>query len=126
MKQQPVACPITGCKNTFTVKSSFTAHMSRKHRASSDCSINYIYRETVSLSSTIIACEDVSQSSNDATTPETIDLPHQSFVRNVCLLYLKLQGQFLLPASAIQTIVEEMQNVHELGQDYTLSKLRSL
>ncbi len=61
--------------------------------------------------------------------PSPIDLPHnfnESFLRNLCLLYLKLQGQFLLPASTVQTIVEEMQNVHELVQDYTLSKLHSL
>lgn len=39
---------------------------------------------------------------------------------------LKLQGQLLVPASTIQTIVEEMQTVHELGQAYTLTKVRSL
>lgn len=126
---RPVACPVTGCKNTFTVKSSFTAHMSRKHRACSVDSISDMYRETISQSSAVIACEDASQCSNDATTNESIELPHnfnETFLRNVCLFYLKLQGQLLLPASAIQTIVEEMQNVHELGQDYTLSKLHSL
>lgn len=126
---RPVACPVTGCKNTFTVKSSLTAHMSRKHRACSVDSISDMYRETISQSSAGIACEDASQSSNYATTNESIELPqnfNETFLRNVCLFYLKLHGQLLLPASTIQTIVEEMQNVHELGQDYTLSKLRSL
>ena len=28
---RPVLCPVTGCTNNFTVKSSFTAHMSRTH-----------------------------------------------------------------------------------------------
>lgn len=63
----------------------------------------------------------------DSVTNESIELPDnfsETFLRNVCLFYLKLQGQLLLPT--IQTIVEEMQNVHELGQDYTLSKLQSL
>lgn len=50
----------------------------------------------------------------------------ETFFRNLCLFYLKLQGQLLLPASTIQVLVEEMQNVHELGLDYTLSKLHSL
>lgn len=54
--------------------------------------------------------------------PEYCDL----FLRNVSLFYLKLQGQFLLPASTIQNIVEEMQNIHELGQTYSLGKLASL
>lgn len=47
-------------------------------------------------------------------------------IRNMCLFYLKLQGQLLIPASAIQTIVEEMQNVHELGQTYTITKVSSV
>uniref|UniRef100_A0A096MAD3 Uncharacterized protein n=1 Tax=Poecilia formosa TaxID=48698 RepID=A0A096MAD3_POEFO len=49
-----------------------------------------------------------------------------SDLRNVSLFYLKLQGQFLLPASTTQNIVEEIQNIHELGQTYCLSKLWSL
>lgn len=126
---RPVACPIRGCMKTFTVKSSFTAHMSRKHRACSVDSINDTYRD-ISPPSAVIACEDAPQSSNDAITNESrpIDLPQdfsEMFLKNVCLFYLKLQGQLLLPASTIQTIVEEIQNVHEMGQDYTLSKLRS-
>lgn len=41
---------------------------------------------------------DMSQDSNDL------------FLRNASLFYLKLQGQFLLPASTTQNIVEEMKN----------------
>lgn len=124
-----MACPVTSCENTFTVKSSFTAHMSRKHRACSVDSISDKYRENVSQPSAVSACEDVPQSSNDATTNESSELPqdfNENFLRNVCLFNLKLQGQLLLPASTIQTIVEEMRNVHDLGQDHTLSKLCSL
>lgn len=120
-----VPCPITGCENAFTVKSSFTAHMSRKHRKCSVDSISDKYREHPSA---VSACEDAPQSSNDATANES-ELPqdfNETFLRNVCLFYLKLQGQLLLPASTIQTIVEEMQNIHELGQEYTLSEFFSL
>lgn len=42
------------------------------------------------------------------------------------MFYLKLQGQHLLPASTIQNIVEEIQNIHELGQTYTLNRLNLL
>lgn len=49
-----------------------------------------------------------------------------SLISETCLFYLKLQGQLLIPASTIQTIVEEMQNVHELGQAYTITKVSSL
>ena len=57
------------------------------------------------------------------------DMPEndgQSYLRNMCLFYLKLQGQLLIPASTIQTIVEEMQDVHDLGQAYTIIKVSSL
>ena len=102
--------------------------MSRQHRACSVDSINDTYKD-ISQPSAGIACEDASQSSNDAIINESIDLPqnfNETFLRNLCLFYLKLQRQLLFPTSTIQTIVEELQNVHELGQDYTLSKLRSL
>ncbi|XP_058268078.1 uncharacterized protein LOC131366977 [Hemibagrus wyckioides] len=46
--------------------------------------------------------------------------------RNLCMFYIKLQGQHLIPASTIQDIVEEMQNMHELGQTYTLNQLHFL
>lgn len=65
----------------------------------------------------------------DPSTSGSCALPHdfnETFLRNICLFYLKLQGQLLLPASTFQIVVEEIQNVHELGQDFTRSKLHSL
>lgn len=124
-----MTCPVDGCKNTFTVKSSFTAHMSRKHKACSMNSISDMYRDTVSQSSIDTLCKDIPLSSNDATIIESTKLPQnfrETFLRNVCLFYLELQGQLLLPASTIQNIVEEIQNVRELGHDYTINKLHSL
>lgn len=122
-----VAGPVAGCQSTFTLKSSFTAHLSRKHPQCSVNNINVIYRE-IAPQCSATACEEASQTL-DGATEEGTELPpnfNETFLRNVCLFYLKLQGQLLLPASTIQIIVEEMQNVHELGLDYTLSKLHSL
>lgn len=31
-ERRHVACPVSGCKSVFTAKTSFTSHMSRKHR----------------------------------------------------------------------------------------------
>lgn len=62
----------------------------------------------------------------DEDVMNTADDFNDLFLRNVCLFYLKLQRQFLLPASTTPDIVEEIQNIHELGQTYTLSKLTSL
>lgn len=123
---RPVACPVMGCQKTFTVKSSFTAHMSRKHRECSVNSISDMYREIISQPP-VTAYEDASHSL--ASANESSEIPKnfsESFLRNGCLFYLKLQGQLLLPVLTIQTIVKAMQNVLKLGQDYTLSRLHSL
>ena len=122
-----VKCPVAGCQSTFTLKSSFTAHLSRKHPQCSVNNINYIYRE-IAPQSSATACEEASQTL-DGATEESTELPHnldETFLRNVCLFYLKLQGQLLLPVSTIQITVEDTQNLHEFGLDYTLSKLNSL
>lgn len=57
---------------------------------------------------------------------DTSDDLRDLFLRNVCLFYLKLQGEFLLPASTTKHIVDEIQNIHELGQTYSLSKHSAL
>ncbi|KAK0156218.1 Zinc finger protein ZXDC [Merluccius polli] len=126
----PVNCPVMGCEMVFTVKSSFTAHMSRKHK---QCPVDVISSacgsgaHSVACPSTITtvaieepAClSDAEQIVGDSNFDDL-------YLRNVCLFYAKLQGQYLVPTSTIQMIVEEMQNIHELGQMHTLNKLNSL
>nr|XP_055027253.1 uncharacterized protein LOC129416852 isoform X2 [Misgurnus anguillicaudatus]XP_055039674.1 uncharacterized protein LOC129427310 isoform X3 [Misgurnus anguillicaudatus] len=41
-----VNCPVRGCKYTFQIKSSFTSHMSRKHRNCSFNSIDHSHRQS--------------------------------------------------------------------------------
>ncbi|XP_032446174.1 uncharacterized protein LOC116737240 isoform X1 [Xiphophorus hellerii] len=129
MEGRPVACPVKACKKVFSVKSSFTAHMSRKHRDFSVDNIDVLYKETTNKIVSLSENEGPSESFNDALTNESHELSpnfNKDYLRNLSLFYLKLQGQLLLPASTIQNIVEEMQNVHELGMDYTLTKVKSL
>ena len=130
-----VTCPVRGCTTIFRVKSSFTAHMSQKHKDFSDSTISDLNTESASQSSS-------AQNESDDFCPQLYDAGADMgtdacdmdvsenfsdlFLRNVSLFYLKLQGQFLLPASTIQNIVEEMQNIHELGMGYILRKLTSL
>ncbi|KAG7472949.1 hypothetical protein JOB18_038124 [Solea senegalensis] len=130
-----VTCPVIGCAHAFTVKSSFTTHMSRKHRGLTDISISDLFRESASQSSSVRTESDnfgaqVKETSTGTGTDEgDMDISEDFsdlFLRNVSLFYLKLQGEFLLPASTIQNTVEEIQNIHELGQTYSLSKLTAL
>lgn len=135
MEGRTMSCPVRGCTNVFKVKSSFTAHMSRKHKDFADSSIRDLYRESASQSSSVASESGdfgphVLQAVTETGTDEgDMDMPENFsdlFLRNISLFYLKLQGQFLRPASPIQTIVEEMQNIYELDQTYTLSKFASL
>ncbi len=126
-----VLYPVSGFKHVFTKKSSFTSHVCRKHKACSPDSIDDMYRDTRPQSPDVITSTDDSEDTHEAmpTASAASDKPEndsQSYLRNMCLFYPKLQGQLLIPASTIQTIVEEMQNVHDLGQAYTLTKLSSL
>lgn len=124
-----VSCPVSGCRHVFTKKSSFTSHMCRKHKSCSPNGIDDMYRETRPTPPDIIARTDDSENTHDAIPTATVsDMPEnesQFYLRNMCLFYLKLQGQLLIPASTIQTIVEEMQNVHEWGQAYTITRVSS-
>lgn len=123
-------CPVMGCKMVFTLKSSFTAHMSRKHKhcpvdvISSSCGSS---TQSVVCPSTIttVAIEEPACLSDAEETIGDSDF-NDLYLRNVCLFYAKLQGQYLVPTLTIQMIVEEIQNIHELGQMHTLNKLNSL
>lgn len=126
-----VPCPGKGCKHVFANKSSLTSHMSRKHKNFAPEGINDLYKEHCpqppNVSNDTFDAENTVEAmpAADAATDGS-EIDSQSYFRNLCLFYLKLQGQLLIPASTIQTIVEEMQTVHELGQVYTLNKLRSV
>ena len=46
------------------------------------------------------------------------------FLKNLSMFYLKLQAKLLLPVSVIQTIFEEVQEVHDVAQSHLFSKLK--
>lgn len=122
-----VACPVTGCKSVFTGKSSFTSHMSRKHRHWSEnaicASIKDTHCESPSRSATMQEPASVSDAEDTVGDGSNFS---DLYLRNICMFCIKLQGQHLLPVSTIQNIVEEIQNIHEMGQTYTLDRLNLL
>lgn len=125
LEGRQVTCPVRGCKRVFSVKSSFTSHMSRKHR---HCLEN-VFRGSINEDTQSAASATMQEAASLSDAEDTVkDRPNFSdlYLRNVCMFYLKLQGQHLLPASTIQNIVEEIQNIHELGQTYTLNRLNLL
>lgn len=128
-----VPCPVRECTRVFKVKSTFTAHMSRKHSNYSDMCNSGIYLETLPSHSSVSDHTEMDrQTETETETPgqdefdDTFENFSDMFLKNISLFYLRLQGQLLLPASTIQTIVEEMQNIHHLGQTYTITKLTTV
>ena len=97
--------------------------MSQKHRDFADCSISDLYRENATAESDALIGPQVYETGTEMSTDEVeMDITEDFralIFRNISLFYI-LQGQFLLPASTIQNIVEEIQiqNIHELGQTY--------
>lgn len=122
---QRVTCPFKHCGKTFAIVSSFTCHLSRKHNQDSSL-IDSITTTSEASCSQIqdIDFESDSRSeegeNNDdlEVSPENVD--ETMFLKNLALFYLKLQAKLLLPASVIQTVVEDMQTIHEINQSHML------
>lgn len=53
----------------------------------------------------------------------TPDLNPDTCLKNLALFYLKLQAKLLLPATTVQCIAEEFQEVHSSGMKHVLSKV---
>lgn len=110
-----IVCPFKQCDKTFTVVSTFTSYLSRKHKRS----------EEGNLMDSIISLAGASGSSGprgdtdsqcyvgiDADNADHLEFSPENiedslFLRNLALFYLKLQAKLLLPASTIQTIIED-------------------
>ena len=124
-----IACPFRGCDKKYSVQSSFSAHLSRKHK---NCSIKHIVESiheipSDSLSEFVdnLSDNDFREEDEDLTECVTLaaKIEESSYLNSLALFYLKLQAKLLIPASTIQTIIEEYQIVHELGQSHLFSQI---
>ena len=142
----PVSCPFRGCEKSFSIKSSFSSHLSRKHRTWSLCLLSQSVHgfDSSDIGSTVNT--DTSDTNQTGSPPELSNespddeignsddeleansvLPvtdHNQYLRSVALLYLKLQAKFLLPSSTIQNIIEEYQEISGIGRAHLFSKLQ--
>ena len=70
--------------------------------------------------------DDHSQIETDIDDPaEGTDNLQDIFINSLALFYLKLQAEYIIPASTIQMIIEEFQTVHDQGQNVLHAKLLS-
>ena len=137
----PVGCPFKNCGRNFSVKSTFSSHLSRKHRTWSLSLLSDSICESRSPdhSSDNFQCaeqqgshveidnkfeEDNLCDDCDTDTSLLFVTDQDQFVHSLALFYLKLQSKFLLPSAVIQNIIDEFQQIHILGKARLLSKLK--
>lgn len=116
---------------TFGVKSTFASHISRIHKNSSAEHVA-VFQHPSQEAQYENPSQPVSQPSTshieDDKQPETGELydsvDEDLFLKNLSLFCLKLQAKLLLPATVIQTIIEEVQEVHDVAQLHLFSKLK--
>lgn len=78
---------------------------------------------TEPLSQSSLPIPDGSDEDGSDEPDELLAVDESLFLQNLSLFYLKLQAKLLLPATTIQTIIEEFQNVHDIGLTHLLKKL---
>ncbi len=126
-----VSCPYTNCSKYFHVHSSFASHLNRKHKkiSSSPCSS----QTSTSATNITSVCMNKSADREVGHASETIfdddndnindEVDTDDFLNNLAMLYLRMQAKMLLPASTIQTLIEEIQEVHNAGLTHLLSRM---
>jgi hypothetical protein len=129
----PLSCPYKECTTKFQKTSTFTAHISRKHKnwnCDQLCS-NYIVSEVdtvardevVQMCSTSFEVDDHDSSLEKICQAETVQ---EQYVQSMALFLLKMQSSHLLSAAAIQEVVNEMALLHDLGKEQTLARTESV
>ena len=127
-----VACPFKRCGKSFHVRSSFSSHVSRKHkdwseRLLSEAVLDFSMTESGNIdgsavageSSTLHASADIDDCDDVNSTVSSGYLTESSnYLNSLALFYLKLQAKLLLPESTIQSIKEEFQEIHEIGRNH--------
>lgn len=150
-----VSCPFANCGKLFTVISTFSSHLSRSHKPGNHMNLVIVFcqilggdngmseREEESLE---VAAGSEGQETNECgahwceeecktlitliegeqaeVNPESTDEP--LFLKNLALFYLKLQAKLLLPSAVIQSIIEDMQAVHDVNQCHLWHKLSEI
>lgn len=114
----------------FSSVSTFSAHLSRKHRDSSEGNLVVSVAHPGGMSE---SSDHQSEVVHEAPCDEGPSMDQDDgaesvnealFLRHLALFYLKLQSKCLLPSSVIQTIVSEFQEIHDMSKEHLLFKLR--
>lgn len=119
-----VICPYIGCAKYFQVRSTFSSHLTRTHKFSQPDTRSHTAPDSQQNEQCTLSVEMLPEAVFDVQDTEQNAVPDQGqFLNYLALFYLKMQAKMLLPASTIQKIIEEFQEVHSCGMKHVLSKV---
>lgn len=128
-KREDIHCPFNGCSHRFNVSSSFTSHLSRKHKVSNEICVPFAsaseYNVVTMETDTLTVSQDNSEIDigiNDFEYDES-EANETNFLYKLAMFYLKLQGKYLLPSSTIQALIEEFEECHDISQFFLNNKI---
>ena len=135
----PVTCPIKSCQKRYSVKSSFSGHLSRDHTQWTEAdlegySVDSSESTNLLLPTTSNIPNDVESTNNDIDGEQLEDhvMPDfcpspvtlkDLFIRNLELFFVKLVTQHLIPESVVDMIAQELQSVNTVNQQYLQQSL---
>lgn len=133
-----VPCPFK-CNKSFSFASTLTSHISRNHRNSSSdrfrhniLHLNFsvqrphgeeynVAEDSNALSDSFMDCGDGEEQVDIALLPDNAN--ESLFLKNMALFYLKLQAKHILPSSVIQSVIEGLQDIHDISQSHLLHRV---
>ena len=125
MQGNEIICPFQGCGMKYSVKSSFSSHLSRHHKETTNRQLlpDLVIGDQSSSTCNEPETPDITLDSNanylnfdDCNSDISDDSDRKSerelFLKNLALFYLKLSSKYHMPASTTQMVIEEIQAVH--------------
>ena len=137
--KQEIKCPYSGCEKKYSIISSFTSHLTKVHKT--------VYHQSKTVSNeNSISFEDnnvevlfenrfvdnvpinlkLMENENELDVPNAANNQSDLFLKNLAQFYLKLECQFHLPASTVQYIISELNNIRDLAQTSKKEKLKEV
>jgi len=117
-----VQCLVKHCNSSFTVISSYTAHMSRMHK---NVSIDSLRGDLIRQIRTeqLEACSEVI-TSDDLDIDEVQDIDRPDVTRNIALLFLKMKAEYCLADSTVQAIIDDFAQAFAVSSAYASHDIR--
>jgi len=124
-----VQCLVKHCNRSFTVISSYTAHMSRMHQNVSVNSLRVELLHQVRAEQSEVCTEMVTSDHLDTDINEDNEVPdidRPDVTRNIALLFLKMKAEYCLADSTIQAIINDFAQAFAVSHAYASHKIRSV